>query len=180
MVSGKIGVGKDMVGKYLNTRYGYHLYAFATKLKEGLEKLGWNNIKDDKGRVLLQTVGQAFREYDQDHWVKLLAKKITEDCKNASDKEYNCCITDCRFKNEIELLPEYIKDFWNYKIGKVIRIRIEGINYSSRSDSNDISETELDNYDRFDYVIDNIGKSKEDVCRDIDKIIEKEFIKDLG
>jgi len=45
-------------------------YSFAAKIKEiAVKYFGWDGVKDEKGRKLLQTIGAAGRAYDPNVWI---------------------------------------------------------------------------------------------------------------
>ena len=115
-VSGKVGSGKDtFIERYFQTRKdldrGYFAtYTFANELKRMLINAGWDGKKDLKGRKLLQSVGNAFREYQKDYWVNFIKRAIDKEMSLFVDDNgseiYNVDViylvmTDCRYKNEI-------------------------------------------------------------------------------
>lgn len=115
-VSGKVGSGKDtFIERYFQTRkdldHGYFAtYTFANELKRMLINAGWDGKKDLKGRKLLQSVGNAFREYQKDYWVNFIKHAIDKEMSlfvdNNDSEIYNVDViylvmTDCRYKNEI-------------------------------------------------------------------------------
>lgn len=105
--------------------------------------MGWNGKKDEKGRTLLQVIGQAGRDYNINTWVNMCIGEI-----NYCNPDV-VIIDDCRFQNEIARIKE---EFSNVKT-----IRVNRPNFKSdltKEQLQDESETELDNYN-FDYVITN-------------------------
>lgn len=172
-ISGKAGSGKDTIGsmlayfiatgndcfsdyiKFNNKDYWYklanwdHKY-FALPLKDSISKilncsiedLNNNNYKQStidwldgmSVRSLLQKFGTGIRNgVHPNFWVNLLFKTYNKN---------NWIITDVRFKSEINKIKEY----------DCVLIRI---NRNSSGAGNHISETELDDYKFFDYVISN-------------------------
>jgi energy-coupling factor transporter ATP-binding protein EcfA2 len=92
-------------------------------------------------RKILQDVGIIFREkIDPDIWIKSLFK-ITEN-------EDHVIIPDVRFINEADAIKK--------RGGLLIRINRPGKNGDGH-----ISETSLDNYKDFDYIIENDGELDE-------------------
>lgn len=65
--------------------------------------LGWNGVKDEAGRAMLQYVGtEVFRERDPDIWVR-----FTADVVEAFPGEWDfVLIPDCRFPNEFTYMKE--------------------------------------------------------------------------
>lgn len=123
-VSGKVGSGKDtFIERYFQTRKdldrGYFAtYTFANELKRMLINAGWDGKKDLKGRKLLQSVGNAFREYQKDYWVNFIKHAIDKEMSlfvDDNDSEiYNfdviyLVMTDCRYKNEICDIIDHIE-----------------------------------------------------------------------
>lgn len=158
--------GKDEVGKYLVKTHGFTRVAFADELKDltmtvfGLtSKQVHGSLKDvvDKNygvtpRKLLQDYGKEKRDIDEDFWSKKAGDKILK--LRLQKNKNRFVITDLRFENELN----YIRD----KIGRaldlpVIAIKINRPNLDRKSVSNrdDISETALDNFENWDYVINN-------------------------
>lgn len=89
-------------------------------------------------RDLLQKFGTGIRQtVDEDFWVKSLFKDYNPDFEN-------WIITDVRFKSEAKA----IKD----KGGILIRV-----NKPSAGAGSHISEIDLDDYDGFDFIIENTG-----------------------
>ena len=176
LVSGKAQSGKDTISDYLVKNYNFEKIAFATALKNCLRQFSdWDGQKDEAGRKLLQSVGQAFREYDKDNWVKLLLIEIEAKIyhlyiKNYATKNINFVISDVRFINEIVRFKELIKK----RIPKAnfITIRVERPSLDNDTWRKDISETELDNYKEFDYTVNN-DSDIETLYQKIDKIIRE-------
>lgn len=156
-LSGKKGSGKNTVSELIR-RYSLPAHweekQFAGKLKQMVSVLTGITMGDldrqevkeatlkymDLGttpRYLLQTLGTEWGRnlIDKDIWVKTLLS----DYKRNSD----WIITDVRFENEAMAIKE--------RGGLLIRIN------RGQSPDEHSSETMLDNYDGFDYVIDNNG-----------------------
>lgn len=108
LVSGKAGAGKDytsdliynkLLERGINATMGRS--AFATKLKEIAVSMGWDQKKDERGRKLLQEIGETGRNYDKDLWVKTVYDQTRL-------KKDLVIISDWRYENE-----------YDYLIGKV-------------------------------------------------------------
>lgn len=177
-VSGKIGSGKDTFAELLATQlYGkVERHALADNLRliteiiSGIKmttthesgKPFCNEIKnytqDQKninismfGKTVgetLQLVGtELFRDnYDTDIWVKSF---FNEDLFNKINDGKIIIIPDVRFINEADYILK--------QGGYLIRLEGDPINIRKNSlrDMNHISETNLDNYDKFDKIIVN-------------------------
>ena len=183
-ITGKIGSGKDTIADIIMQYTPYHdweIKKFAGKLKDiaeilsGVPKINFEDQefkKQDMGsewgmtyRDLLQKLGtEAMRNgLHENVWVNALFAdyhfNIEED-----EQMPNWLITDCRFPNELEAV----------KTHKGITIKV------IRDSGNTIgtthaSETALDDYTEWDYVVDNNG-SIEDLKTQVFSILEKESL----
>ena len=139
---------------------GFKIKKFATKLKKRIAITWGIKISDLENREfkesmsplgitwrkLMQLEGEKMREIDEDYWVKALMNSISN----------NCIITDLRFPNEAKAIKE--------KNGIAIRINrpckeCNNLN-KHKLDCNigrfeHISETSLDDYNDWEYIIDN-------------------------
>ena len=154
LLSGWLQSGKDTVGNFLVTKYGFKRYAYADALKNELStKLkfdrglmdiiqGKNQMVNDMTiRQHLITHGQAMRNIDPLYWVKIVCNKIIiEDYPRI-------VITDCRMCNEIEHIID------TFGKNKVISCRINRWTVAPLQDE---TENTLDNFN-FDIVINNDG-----------------------
>jgi hypothetical protein len=102
-ISGKARSGKDTIGKKLKeqleelgekviiTHYGDFLKFICTQW------YGWDGQKDEKGRSILQNVGQSFRNNDEDVWVNMMVNFL----RGLGDSVDTVIIPDCRYPNEL-------------------------------------------------------------------------------
>lgn len=151
-MSGKRGVGKTVSANYLHDVYKFKRISFASSLKEtakiffpftdvdfstkGKEK----KFKDYDWTVrdFLIHLGAFARFHDPEYWVK------NSGIANAVGR---IVIDDVRFPNEVE----YLKGLG----AKIIRLkRFEKLNIYGK-DLDDPSETSLDDYKHFDYLIED-------------------------
>lgn len=183
-ITGKIGSGKDTIADIIMQYTPYHdweVKKFAGKLKDiasiisGVPKINFEDQefkKQDMGsewgmtyRDLLQKLGtEAMRNgLHENVWVNALFAdyhfNIEED-----EQMPNWLITDTRFPNELEAV----------KTHKGITIKV------IRDSGNTIgtthaSETALDSYTEWDYVVNNNG-SIEDLKEQVFSILEKESL----
>jgi hypothetical protein len=122
LISGKAGVGKDTVAQLLAQSFAEQglkrpiLYKFADKVKTIAYDMGWNGIKDDRGRKLLQDIGRIGRLYDVDTWAKGVVNSAREDWPDYPPDAI--IISDWRFPNELD----YCNKQGEYA---VITIRVE-------------------------------------------------------
>lgn len=149
LISGYAGSGKDtFVNFCLNTFHATDInnvkkYAFAKPIKDiAIKYFGWDGKKDKKGRQLLIDIGQAGRKYNPDIWVDKTIKEIENDNPEIA------IISDWRFKNEFEKM---VKKFGRENV-ITIRVKRDGIKAV-----NDISEHDLDDFHKFDLMVENNG-----------------------
>jgi hypothetical protein len=149
--SGKATSGKDTsfnILKKMYPRTEFQRFAFADTIKD-IARLyfGWDGNKDEAGRRLLQHIGETGREYNKNIWVERTIEKIS--LLLGYNNKAIPVITDCRFVNEIDMIRS---TYGNSKI-----IRLIGRESDLGKNGADISEHSLDDYNNFDFVIDNSG-----------------------
>ena len=156
LLSGKAGVGKtrsaDVMDRVANDM-GLNVCraSFAHKVKEAGFYIGWDGVKDARGRALLQSIGKAGRAYDQDLWVR-------ETFNTVSDTPYYpydvVIIDDWRFNNEYF----YIKNKEPlYKVRTVRIVAPARETLIGTPEYEDVSETALDDF-TFDWTVYNNGE----------------------
>lgn len=166
-ISGKFATGKDTLTNYLLAFFSEKgivcsRLKFADALKKASSIITETKLEDtysSEGKnKTIQTLGISIGRFQQllgtvlrehihpDIWVF----PIIQYYKNNPDKF--CIISDCRFKNE----AAHIKQ----NGGILIRLN-RNTNVNDGRDPNHISETDLDDYDGFDLVINNNGTPEE-------------------
>ena len=167
-ISGKFAVGKDELCSHIlnylekHGRKSSHL-KFADPLKKACAIIGGTRLEDNysiEGKEKMveglgmsigrmqQVVGTILREHlHPDVWVL----PVIQFYKNNPDTI--CVVSDCRFKNEANLIKKFG--------GVLIRLNREKRPVISGRDPNHISETDLDDYEGFDLIIDNNGTIQE-------------------
>lgn len=181
-ISGKIGSGKDTVARKIIQSFPDHRFEnkkFAYNVKKICSILTgfyMKNFLSREGKKIFLTdwnmsIGQMqqivatelFRDkLNYNSWVISLFSKYNEN-------NSNWVISDVRFLNEAEEIK---------KRGGIL-IRLEGdpsnILKNEKRDLNHISETDLDNYDKFDIVYKNIPprENLNNLMVEIEKIINK-------
>lgn len=155
VVSGKARHGKDTVAsfireyygskglKVINLSYGFYIKEYAKHISN------WDGSDESKPRELLQELGTDIirKTIDEDFFVK----RIYEDILVYSHFFDVITISDARFLNEIIMPKE--------KFG-ACNIRVVRENYLSNLTKNEqkhLTETALDGYNSYDYVIENDG-----------------------
>lgn len=160
LISGKVESGKDTFYEIAKEYLKYNRcsrYAFGDNIKRIALKLTWDGKKDQKGRKLLQWLGRIARTYNPSVWVELLCKDLIYDYENSIILPNSIVfVTDCRYLNEIESLKKVSRE----RNWECYSIRINRPNYVSRltqKQLRDITELALDNYQVWDFTIENTG-----------------------
>jgi dephospho-CoA kinase len=172
-LSGKIGSGKDTVADIIKKHYPLFINkSFAYKLKHIVAILTGTTIEENinrKGKTkyleewdmtlgqMQQKIGtECFRDtFNKNTWIIALLSEYN----NVKD---NWIVTDVRFPNELENIK--IKDPNSIIIrinGDPLKIRNNNEKKDEKRDNNHPSETALDNYEHFDYIIENNGTLEE-------------------
>ena len=155
VIGGKAKTGKNTFGEYLREQlkdYGYKpcvmhitepLYAFAKNYFE------WDGNENTKPREFLQKMGieiiqQKLGKKD------FLLNRLYEDIEILSEFFDAFIITYARLIHEFESIKE--------KYEEVVTIKLERKNYEDQMTDEErqhVTETELDQYEDFDYIIEN-------------------------
>ena len=166
ILSGKAKSGKNMVAdiieeyycnkKCIQLSYAYYLKQYVKKITN------WNGKEESKPRDLLQSLGiDLLKKINKE----LLIRRVMEDIKVYSYFFDIIIVTDARLKEEIEI-PK--------KLFKCITIRINKDNNNlTDKQKKHITETNLDNYRNFDYIIEN--KDIEDLKKQIINVLKEEY-----
>jgi len=153
ILSGKAKSGKNLAANLIEEYYASKKciqLSYAYYLKQYVKKITkWDGNENTKPRKLLQDLGIDLLKKQIDD--KLLIRRICEDIKVYSYFYDIIIITDARLKDEIEI-P--LKMFKNVKTIRITRENFD--NELSNEEKKHITETDLDNYDNFDYVIDSV------------------------
>lgn len=156
VISGKARHGKDTVAldikeiyekkglKVINLAYGSYIKEYAKRISN------WDGSEETKPRELLQELGTDIirKKIDNDFFVR----RICEDIKVYSYYFDIITISDARFPNEMEW-PK--KNFENVINVRVIRDGYDSV--LSEKEQKHLTETALDEYNSYDYVIHNDG-----------------------
>ena len=159
IISGKSNSGKDTFAEMMRQKLEAagckcltcH-YADLVKHYAGLY-YGWTGVKDEPGRQLLQELGtNKVRSKFPDYWAETIGKFLA-----AVPDDFDCAfIPDARFENEIEIVKKYNPQ------ATVIRIERYDENGKlylnpllTEEQHNHPSETSLDDYEDWDYIVEN-------------------------
>ena len=169
LISGKASVGKTTVGDFLDellseVPLNVTSIGFADDLKKvARSEFGWDGRKNLRGRRLLQQIGFIGREYSKNIWVE----KLLGDLDNASIFFPDITIIDdWRFLNEAEYFEDGLYDLFKINVLSEIRGGLRG------ELGEDVSETELDNYTSYDYIIENNFTNLEDLKKECEKLVD--------
>lgn len=169
LIGGKARSGKDTLAdiltkeeelkgkKVCRIQVGQYIKYYATKY------FGWDGKEETKPRDLLNKLGtEIIREkIDPDFHID----RLIQDIKVLSYFYDTFIVSDIRFPVEIDKT----RVSFNNVIAIKMKRESDELNLSQK---NHISETILDNYDKFDYVIDNSG-TLEDLENKAKEILEK-------
>ena len=154
LISGHAQNGKDTAAGFIKKYLEDHgervqIMHYADLLKFICkEYFGWNGLKDERGRKMLQHVGtDVIRRRYPDFWVEWLTSLI-----EALSYEWDyVIIPDTRFPNEVDLMKDMYDECWHIR---VVRPWFESpLTEEQRSHP---SETALDDYEP-DFMLYNDG-----------------------
>lgn len=150
---------KTMDKKCINTSYAKYIRMYATELTE------WDGNMDTKPRTFLQNIGALLRsEVSPTFFIDRMKDDIN------LYKRFVDIITidDAR-------MPKEIDTFTGLYPNNVVTIKVIRPNFDSDltpEQKSNITEVSLDNYDKYDYTIENDG-SLDDLRNKIDSLIER-------
>jgi hypothetical protein len=169
LISGKAGVGKSTSAELLkeiiatnsSEKVSTGIFNFAKGVKYAAKQgFGWDGLKDERGRKLLQDIGAIGRKYDKDTWVKQLIEYIWMGFFIPPEI---IIIDDWRFPNELAYLEKQ-------EIYSIYTVRIESSEKEILRGTdayNDVSETSLpsvfpgEDVSYYDFIIHNNEDIKE-------------------
>lgn len=179
-VCGKAGAGKDTIGSYLVTNYGFKQIALADPIKRLVKDVFvlddhtvYDRVAREKPleqwngwtvRKLLQTIGtEMFRKtIDESIWVKSLWQRVAKDIQS------DYVVTDVRFPNELE----FLKDSAGEKFVS-IKVTRNGCNGNVGVNGHESEKYDLST----DFILSNNGTIQE-LCMQVDLLIQKIRCKD--
>ena len=139
--------------------------SFAKPLKEYAKKIvSWDGNSESKPRDLLQNLGIELIKSKIDD--KLLIRRLLEDIEVYSYFYDIIVITDARLKDEILSIKEKYNDALTIRINRNLE------NDLTTDQKKHITETDLDNYNDFDYIISNdnyelLKETLENICKEV-------------
>ncbi len=124
--------------------------AFADNIKTiAYDYFGWHGEKDERGRKLLQDIGTSGRNYNEDIWVNHVIRLLKWWASETADHQL-AVVTDIRYPNEIQRIKHEFSDVVTIRI---TRGSVEKLKHPS--------ETALDQWTDWDYVVGNNGNLEE-------------------
>ena len=151
LLSGKARSGKNEVGNIIKKYYQNKkciLLSYSYYLKDYVKRIsGWDGSEENKPRDLLQQVGIELikNKIDSD----LLIRRLIEDVKVFSYFYDVIIITDARLIDEVEKVKEEFNNI------TTIRVERDIDNNLTLEQKEHLTEVGLDNYNNFDYIIEN-------------------------
>jgi len=169
ILAGKAQSGKNLSATIIKKYYEKQnkktvIISYAKYLKDyAKEIINWNGEENTKPRELLQQLGVELIKNKIDE--NMLINRIKEDIKVYAYFFDVIIISDARFESEIEEIKKQNKN--------VTVIKIEGKqNTLTTEQKQHITETALNNYNNYDYIIEN-NKTLEELKQKITKIMEE-------
>ena len=169
LISGKARSGKGEISNIIENYYKEKkciTISFAYYLKDYVKRItNWDGSESTKPREMLQQLGIELIKNQIDD--KLLINRILQDIEVFSYFYDIIIISDARLIDEIESIKE------KYKDSILIRVIREESNDLTIEQQKHITETALDNYNNFDYIVsndsyNNLINQVEDILRSVD------------
>ena len=167
IISGKARSGKDEASNIISAFYKEKkciTISFAYYLKDYIKRItGWDGNENTKPRELLQNLGIGLIKNKIDN--KLLINRVLQDIEVFSYFYDIIIISDARLIDEIESIKN------NYPNSISFRINNKDNNNLTEEQKNHITEIGLDNYNKFDYLVNNdyinLKKEIENILRSV-------------
>lgn len=171
IISGKARHGKDTVAsiikeyytknglKVITDSYAYYIKDYAKRISN------WDGSEDTKPRELLQQLGTELIRGKIDNL--FFINRMIEDLEVFSYFYDIIIISDGRFKEELDIIKN--------KFDNVILIKVDRPNFNNGlTEMQKLHKTEisLDNYDKFDYIVNN-DSSIDKLKLKVEKLLEE-------
>ncbi|MBQ9011714.1 MAG: hypothetical protein IJ093_03605 [Bacilli bacterium] len=152
VLAGKARSGKDTVAEFLEKSYSDKkiiklMYGYWVKNYALMISL-WDGSEENKPRELLQQIAAESRSVNPNYVIRRMEEDINI-LKNYADV---IIITDARMPEEVSMPKE--------KFLETITVKVSRDNFTSplsKKQQKDFTETALDKYNDYDYVIENDG-----------------------
>ncbi len=165
LISGKAGSGKDLVATIIKENLPNTIITSLSRyIKLYVQDItSWDGSDATKPRTELQQLGDYLRATD----INYLTKRIGDDIKVYENFCFeNVVISDVRLLNEINYFQSEFP-------GSTTTIRVnspKSKRHLTEEQQHHHTETELDNYQKFDYIINN--NFDETIAIEVKKILE--------
>jgi hypothetical protein len=148
------------------------IYAFAHGVKETARFMGWDGVKDERGRALLQAVGNSGRDYRPNLWVERELKRIWREQSSNLPNDCAFFIDDWRFPNEEVVAKQMFGE------DKIVTVRVirpqEQHALWGKPNYNDVSESSLPVLGYYyDHIINNETNSLDDLQKLAERFVEE-------
>jgi len=155
IISGKARVGKDTVGDFIieflkRREYNPIKMAYAKYLKMyAKDYFNWDGNEESKPRDLLQQLGTEIirKKMNKPHF---LVNRIIEDIEILFNYFDSFVITDAREEKEITMVKDRFDNAISIKINRNVDVLTD-------KQKKHFTEIALDDYDDYDYIINNDG-----------------------
>lgn len=168
IISGKAGSGKDEVAGIIKSFYKEKKckkLSYAYYLKQYVKDIsGWDGSNNTKPRDLLQSIGIDLLKEKIDP--QLLIRRLCEDIEVYSYFYDVIIVTDARLIEEIEVPKDKFLNVTTIRIDRNIDNKL------SLKQKEHITEIGLDNYNKFDYKIENY-QNYDKLVSNVEKIIKE-------
>lgn len=167
IISGKARSGKNEISKIIEKNYnnkkcitisfGHYIKDYAKRVSD------WDGSEETKPRELLQQLGIELIKNKIDN--KLFINRILEDIAVFSYFYDIIIVSDVRLVDEITTLKE--------KYPNSISIRVIRNNYDNKltyDEKNHLTEVDLDNYNNFDYKVENNENLEEKIKKILSEV----------
>lgn len=167
ILSGKARSGKNEISKMIEKYYSNKktiIISFGHYIKDYAKRISdWDGSEETKPRDLLQQLGIELVKNKINN--KLFINRILEDIEIFSYFYDIIVVNDARLVDEIEILKQQYPNS--------ISIRIIRNNYDNKltlEQKNHLTEVNLDNYTKFDYIINNDEKLEEKIIKILSEV----------
>ena len=169
VIAGGSGSGKGEVSRLIKEYYTYKLdntviTEYSKYLKGFAKELSdWDGNENTKPRKYLQELGDKVRRFDN----KFFINRMIEDLKLYEEFTNNVCVVGARFPEEIDDIKENFDNVYSIYV-----VNQHDSSKLSLEEQSHITETALENYNNFDYVLanDTMESLKDKVFKYLDGI----------
>lgn len=167
IISGKARSGKNEIAKIIEKRYSNKkciTISFGYYIKDYVKRISnWDGSENTKPRELLQQLGIELIRNKINK--RLFIDRILQDIEIFSYFYDIIIISDVRLLDEITILKE------NYP--NLVSIRVIRNNYENnltKEQKKHLTETDLDNFTNFDYIVENNEKLEDEIIKILSEV----------